>query len=133
MNKYLTYIIGISCIVITGSVAYYFLSYLPNKNILIGQKECHSMALKRFENDKAELPASSLTQPEFVFDNGRCLYKMHEMNTTGSKTFEQFYILDLYTNNQVVGYGTKLDEGQLMVTSGDKIEFETLNDKYFSK
>jgi hypothetical protein len=55
------------------------------------------------------------------------------MNTTGSKTFEQFYILDLYTNNQVVGYGTKFDEGQLMVTSGDKTEFETLNDKYFSK
>jgi hypothetical protein len=132
MNKYLTYIIGISCIVITGSVAYYFLSYLPNKNILIGQKECHSMALKRFENDKAELPISSLTQPEFVFDNGRCLYKMYELHSTEKTTVTMSYILDLYTNQQVAGYTTSVINGNSN-TSGNETEFETLNKKYFSK
>ncbi len=132
MNKYLTYIIGISCIVITGSVAYYFLSYLPNKNILIGQKECHSMALKRFENDKVELPVSSLTEPEFVFDNGQCLYKIQELHSSERTTVHMSYIVDLYTNKQIAGYTESSTDGKSTI-SGDEILFKTVNKKYFDK
>jgi hypothetical protein len=132
MNKNLTYTIGLCCIIVAGSVAYYFFSYLPSKNVLARQKECQTMALARFEKDQLNSPSGSLTQPEFVFDKqGRCLYKMHEVNTAGEKTFEMSYIIDLYTNKQVTGYNTRSDENGTVVVSGDQTEFESVDKKYF--
>lgn len=131
MNKNLTYIIGLCCIIVAGSVAYYFLSYLPSKNVLARQKECQTMALDRFEKDQMDLPVGSLTQPEFVFDKqGRCLYKISELHSTDKTTIMMFYILDLYTNQQVAGYTTSYIDGNSS-TSGDQTEFESVDKKYF--
>lgn len=88
------------------------------------------MALARFEKDQST--SRGLTQPEFVFDKqGRCLYKMYEVNNSDSKTFEMSYILDLYTNKQVAGYNTRSDENGTVVISGDQTEFESVDEKYF--
>ncbi len=128
MNKYLTYIIGISCIVITGAVAYYFFSYLPSKNALLGQKECRNMALNKFEKDQ-----SGTSEPEFVFDEkGRCLYKLVEVHSSEGISVIMFYIIDLYTNQQVAGYTETYKDGN-KTTLGNQSIFDSIDKKYFKE
>jgi hypothetical protein len=131
-------LIGLSCLIVAGAVAYYVLTYLPAKNQLAHQKECQTMSLNRFEQDKLNSKEHYLNQPEFAFDseNNRCLYKTHATaNFTGDsvyKTYDFYRVLDLYTNREIVKYHTKVDGDGKVVTEGDQDGFNEINEVYFS-
>ncbi len=47
MNKKLQYVIAFSCLLVAGSIAYYFVSYIPEKNLQSLEKDCYKMATDR--------------------------------------------------------------------------------------
>jgi hypothetical protein len=130
-------LIGLSCLIAAGAVAYYVLSYLPTKDQLAHQKECQTMAINYFEEAKRNSNGSYLSQPEFTFDgkNNRCLYKTHASanfpEDSVYKTYDFYRVIDLYTNQEVVKFHTKVDANGNTTTEGDKAGFDAIVIEYF--
>jgi hypothetical protein len=117
MNKKLQFVIGASCLVITGLFVYYFTSYLPAKDTLALRKECIDIGekkVKQNESDSKDLKNGEITSADYVFDaeSKRCLYKT--MFSASAITEKDIY--DLFTNKKLVGYvesGERITEGNI--------------------
>lgn len=128
MNKTLRSIVGLSCLIITGLFAHYFLSYLPKKDMMALQKECMEIGEKTIKKDEADMKnfqGGEISSSDYVFDAElkRCLYKSF---FAGSAMSEE-YIYDLFTNKRISGYMESKDG----VFDGNKVEYIILKEKYF--
>lgn len=139
MNKKIQLVIAFSCLLIAGSVAYYFISYIPEKNLQSLEKDCYKIAMDRYEEDKKfTLPEEALpTEPQFSLDkeSKRCLYKsMYFSYKGGDNDFYATYsIIDLQRNMELYGYSSVTGNGGEIVINGDKTKFQKMDKKYFSK
>jgi hypothetical protein len=139
MKKSIQYIIAFSCLLVAGSVAYYFVSYIPEKNLQSLEKDCYKIAMDRYEEDKKfKLPEDSLpTEPQFSLDqeNKRCLYKTMYFSYKGgdSDFYATYSIIDLQRNMELYGYSSVTRKDGETVLNGDKTEFQKMDKKFFSK
>ena len=142
MKKSIQYLIAFSCLLVAGSVAYYFVSYIPEKNLQSLEKDCYKIAMDRYAEDKKfALPEDSLpTEPQFSLDkeSKRCLYKTMYISYKTSKTgdsdlYKTYSIIDLQRNMELYGYSSVTGNAGETVLNGDKPEFEKMDKKFFSK
>lgn len=143
MNKKLQYIIAFSCLLIAGSVAYYFVSYIPEKNLQSLEKDCYKMATDRKSQDSEELSSgnnsivSSDSQYAFDSKSKRCLYKYMSVSIIPSKDGSVVSrinsIIELNRNIEIAAYSSMTTDKIETVLSGSKTEFESMDKKYFSK
>lgn len=139
MNKKLQYVIALSCLLVAGSITYYFVSYIPEKNLQSLEKDCYKIAMDRYAEDKKfTLPEDSLpTEPQFSLDkeSKRCLYKTMYISYKGGNTdlYASYSIIDLQRNMELYGYTSITGNAGETVLNGDKTEFEKMDKKFFSK
>ena len=139
MKKSIQYIIAFSCLLVAGSIAYYFVSYIPEKNLQSLEKDCYKIAMDRYAEDKKfTLPEDSLpTEPQFSLDkeSKRCLYKTMYISYKGGNTdlYASYSIIDLQRNMELYGYTSITGNAGETVVTGDKVEFQKMDEKLFSK
>lgn len=139
MKKSIQYIIAFSCLLVAGSIAYYFVSYIPEKNLQSLEKDCYKIAMDRYAEDKKfTLPEDSLpTEPQFSLDkeSKRCLYKTMYISYKGGNTdlYASYSIIDLQRNMELYGYTSITGNAGETVVTGDKVEFQKMDKKFFSK
>ena len=139
MKKSIQYIIAFSCLLVAGSIAYYFVSYIPEKNLQSLEKDCYKIAMDRYAEDKKfTLPEDSLpTEPQFSLDkeSKRCLYKTMYISYKGGDTdlYASYSIIDLQRNMELYGYTSITGNAGETVVTGDKVEFQKMDKKFFSK
>lgn len=145
MNKYIATSISICLLVITLSIGYYFLVYLPQNNeekregakaqqSLENNIKCRDLGMKAYYEELKEFdemnenPLMStwyVIEPEFRFNESlnTCLYK------GGNKTiYEKLFVKDLYTNSEIATWTHS--SGQ--TKGGSKEEYDEAVNKYFS-
>lgn len=143
MNKKLQYVIAFSCLLVAGSIAHYFVSYIPEKNVQSLEKDCYKMATDRKNQDSEELSNSTnsvvSSDSQYAFDSKekRCLYKYMSVSIIpskdGSVVSRLNSIIELNRNIEIAGYSSMTTDKIETVLSGNKIEFETIDKKFFSK
>jgi hypothetical protein len=141
MKKSLQYVITFSCLLIAGSITYYFVSYIPEKNTQALQKDCYKMAMDRSQEDKKiSLPENAIpTEPQYTFDGSTktCLYKTMYLSTVTSKEgvdlYSTYSSIDLQRNVEVAGYSSASKKDGETVLTGNKTDFEKLDKRLFSK
>lgn len=143
MNKKLQYVIALSCLLIAGSIAYYFVSYIPEKNLQSLEKDCYKMATDRKNQDGEEISSTNNSvvshDSQYAFDrkNKRCLYKYMSVSIIPSKdgsTVSRINsIIELNRNIEIAGYSSMTTDKIETVLSGTKTDFESVDKKYFSK
>lgn len=105
MGKKLQFVIGISCLVITGLGIYYFASYLPAKDMVALRKECMTLGEKKvnqYKDESKEFQNGEISSSDYVFDveNKRCLYR----SFLGGPNVIAKDVYDLFTNQKLAGY-----------------------------
>lgn len=130
MSKKLQFVIGISCLVITGLAIYYFTSYLPGKDMVALRKECISLGDKKveqFSKDNSQVDAA-ITHSDYVFDpeQKRCLFRTSYESIPNSTLVEKG-VFDLFLNKELAGY-TEVNE---RITRGNIGAFRQLEIDYF--
>ncbi len=114
------------CLIVAGSISYYFFSYLPKNNaVLLSaqlQKECLQIGNKRIKEDEDYdkthpfKEGDLLSSSDFVFnkDKNLCLYVLRSFD----KDYTSGTIIDLFSNKRIsdyietggeVSYGSKED------------------------
>ncbi len=90
------------------------------------------------EDKKFTLPEDSLpTEPQFSLDkeSKRCLYKTMYISYKGGNTdlYASYSIIDLQRNMELYGYTSITGNAGETVVTGDKVEFQKMDEKLFSK
>lgn len=129
MNKYLTYIIGISCILIVGVISYHFVFYIPHKDFLVAQQECEKLANDRYDMETYQFlsnQTSYVSDLKFTYSkqNNQCVY--YSKSGPGQEKHELLF--DLFTNKTIIFYTE--DSGKIY---GNKADFNKVYSSYFTK
>jgi hypothetical protein len=128
MSKKLQFVIGISCLVITGLFVYYFASYLPQKDMVALRKECMTLGEKKvnqYKEESKEFRNGEISSSDYVFDaeNKRCLYR----DFLGGTNLTEKDVYDLFTNQKLAGY-VEVNE---RITEGNIGAYRLLEIDYF--
>ncbi|MEI6042528.1 MAG: hypothetical protein WCQ00_03100 [bacterium] len=138
MNNELQKAVNTALIVISLSVGYYFIWYLPRqdkretteqtrKEEIANIQKCEQIGSERFEKDKKEL-RDGIMNSEYRFnkETNQCLYKGGYI---GSNIVTQ-YIYDLYTNKEIVSYSADVNGNPIV---GRESEFKSQESILFKK
>jgi hypothetical protein len=130
MGKKLQFVIGVSCLVITGLGVYYFASYLPAKDMLALQNKCLDLGekkVKQFADDNKEADAA-ITHSDYVFDREgkRCLFRT-SYESIPNLAYVEKSVTDLFINKEIAGY-VEMNE---RITQGNIGAFRLLEINYF--
>lgn len=129
-NRVLT-LAGIAGIlVISGSLFYFFIIYLPQsdreKALAVEMARCTEMGTKTFQDEQApKVSGMAYLNPQYKYfpDLQSCLYKG---GVIGSGYITR-YINDLYTNKEIVSYTNPIDRSKW--TSDDIAAEEIFKEK----
>jgi hypothetical protein len=140
MNNDLQKAVITALMIFSISVGYYFVWHLPRqekreiaeqerKEEIANMQKCEQIASERSKQETKDFSDGngSAFNPQYKFDKetNRCLYM------SGYLTGEVFsqYIIDLYTNQQIVGY-TKLND---KFVDGNEYEFKAKKKELFGE
>jgi hypothetical protein len=86
-------------------------------------------------DEKNLLSGERAMYPKFAFSDelNTCLYKVTIFSRDNTGSSIRAYIKDVYTNDELASYWSFNIKGKEPNTHGDKIEYDDMENKYFSK
>jgi hypothetical protein len=134
-NNWFKVIVAMVLLGIGGSVIYYFTVYLPKgmkeKESLANQIKCQQDGMELYKFQVKEQGQGSYGNPEFKFNDNlkTCLYK----NIYISQDYTGNFIIDVYTNAEIVSWSSTKINGKWEDFQGNKEEWKKKVNLLFGK
>lgn len=126
-QNWLKLFIALSILLITSSATYYFFFYLPEERNtaikLANQIKCQQEGNQLYNSHLKEKTNNMVYgSPEFKFNStlNTCLYK----GLLISENFNTFFIIDVYTNKEIVSWNQVKENGKWQDILGSQREWE---------
>lgn len=122
-------------LIVSFSIASYFLYFIPKQKHLDNLVKCNKVGLELFEKEKVDYPQNTYFEPTFTFSEklNTCVYKggysYYGLGRISSNTASRTnFIRDVYSNAYLAEYGFSGNDNNF----GDREEYERLDSDIFN-